>query len=454
MAGQAFLQTVGHFFPQMNTWLDQLPDSRTPQLCYYPTRFLAWWGVCLYLFQLGSRRQLDFQLSAVGTRLLDNLNRLAQTECDRRPVHDTLDHFLEHCPAEAWVVLRTRMIQRLLRMKVLDDARLQGGLVLLVDGTGLLNWRRRHCPQCLVRKHQNATYYQHQVLEAKLLGPAGLVLSIGSEFIENTDLPDPQGPNPTTEKIKQDCELRAFSRLAPKLKQAFPQLRLVLAGDSLFACGRVFELAAQYNWDYVVTFKEGHLPSVWGQFQAALSLYPQNHREHTTAAGFRQGYRWVCGLSYDDGQGRRHVFNALECIEETPNDVRHFAWLTVLPVDAANVMDIANKGGRARWTLENEGFNRQKNSGLNLEHVYSTDPKKWKAYYYLLQIAFILVQLIERGSLLRRLSKTRGGSVSKVFGSLKNIAQRLLESILYFHWTAAWFDPHEAARIHIGFDSS
>jgi hypothetical protein len=53
MAGQAFLQTVGHFFPQFNSWLDQLPDTRTPQLCYYPTRFLAWWGVCLYLFQLG-----------------------------------------------------------------------------------------------------------------------------------------------------------------------------------------------------------------------------------------------------------------------------------------------------------------------------------------------------------------------------------------------------------------
>lgn len=351
MAGQAFLQTVGHFFPQFNAWLDQLPDSRTPQLCYYPTRFLAWWGVCLYLFQLGSRRQLDFQLNAVGTQLLDNLNRLAGTECDRRPVHDTLDHFLEHCPAQGWITLRTRMIQRLLRMKVLDDARLLGSLVLLIDGTGLLNWTRRHCPQCLVRRYPNATYYQHQVLEAKLLGPAGLVLSLGSEFIENADLPNPQGPIPASEKIKQDCELAAFSRLAPKLKEAFPQLRLILAGDSLFACGRVFELAAQYNWNYVVTFKEGQLPSVWGQFQALLGLYPQNQRVGRTAAGFRQGYRWVCGLSYVDGHGRQHVFNALECIEETANDVRHFAWLTDLPVNADNVIDIANKGGLA-GTLE------------------------------------------------------------------------------------------------------
>jgi hypothetical protein len=49
----------------------------------------------------------------------------------------------------------------------------------------------------------------------------------------------------------------------------------------------------------------------------------------------------------------------------------------------------AHKGGRYRWQVEKEGFNRQKNSGLNLEHVSSTDPEKWKAYDLLLQIAFI-----------------------------------------------------------------
>ena len=37
-------------------------------------------GISLYLFQLGSRRQLDFDLDARGTQVLHNLNRLAQTE--------------------------------------------------------------------------------------------------------------------------------------------------------------------------------------------------------------------------------------------------------------------------------------------------------------------------------------------------------------------------------------
>jgi len=43
-----------------------------------------------------------------------------------------------------------------------------------------------------------------------------------------------------------------------------------------------------------------------------------------------------------------------------------------------------------------------------LEHVYSIDPEKWPTYYYLLQIAFILTQLLERGSLLRQLAAGRG----------------------------------------------
>ena len=69
-----------HFFPELNSWLDELPDTRDPDAIVYPTRALAWWGLWLYLGQLGSRRQLDFQYDAWGTHVLDNLNRLAGTE--------------------------------------------------------------------------------------------------------------------------------------------------------------------------------------------------------------------------------------------------------------------------------------------------------------------------------------------------------------------------------------
>ena len=86
------------------------------------------------------------------------------------------------------------------------------------------------------------------------------------------------------------------------------------------------------------------------------------------------------------------------------------------------------KGGRRCWIIENQRFNLQKNSELHLEHAYSTDPEGLKAYYCLLQIAHIMLQLLECGSLLRHLA-AQGQPPLRRFGSLKNIARRLLEDL-------------------------
>ena len=97
-----------------------------------------------------------------------------------------------------------------------------------------------------------------------------------------------------------------------------------------------------------------------------------------------------------------------------------------------NVCAIASQAGRVRCNIENQGFNLQKNSGLNLEHAYSTDPDVMKAFYYLLQIAHLFLQMFEMGSLLRRLAQDFRTTPVGLFGSLKNIAKRLLECFRYF----------------------
>lgn len=447
------MQTVHHFFPELNSWLDALPDPRAPELITYPTRFMAWWGLWLYLGQLGSRRQLDFQLDAWGTQVLTNLNRLAGTELETRPVHDTLDYFVGLVGAGPFAAVRTQMARRLIRMKVLDSARLLGHLVLIVDATGLLCWRRRHCPHCLVQRHEHTTLYLHQVLEAKLLGPAGVVVSVGSEFIDNEDISVSRDKD--AEEIKQDCELKALSRLAPQLKRDFPQARFVVAGDSLYACGRTFQIAQDYDWAYVFVFKPGKLPAVWDEFQRLLPLCPRHVLERVLPDGTRQLYRWVHDLSYVDDQKRRWCFHALQCVETAPGGtVTHYAWVTRLPVSAKTVEEIAQKGGRYRWKIENEGFNRQKNSGLNLEHAYSIDPEKMQAYYYLLQIAFILTQLLERGSLLRQLVADLGKRLDQAFGSLENIAKRLLEGLRQCMWPDECFATEAAGRLRIRLEDS
>jgi len=448
--GPALVKTVRHFFPQLNDWLQALPDTRQAEACTYETRFLAWWGIGLYLFGLKSRRQADFRLDARGTKVLPNLNRLAGTQQTTRPVHGTLDHFVGHVVPSGFAAVRTRMLRQLIRTKVLDPARLLGYLVVPLDATGQFAFRQRHCDQCLVQRHQQTTIYYHEVLEAKVLGPADLVFSLASAFIENADAPTPTDRRRSAEAVKQDCELSAFSRLAPQLKQEFPQLRLCLAVDALYACGRFFQACQDNHWAFVCSFKPTSLPTAWEEFQSLLPLCSANRLERHLPGGVRQVYRWVPRVGYTDSQGRTWSFNAVQLEETVGDQTTTFAWLTPLPVSARTVEAIAIQGGRHRWKIENQGFNRQKNSDLNLQHLFSTDPEKLKAYYYLLQIACILLHLLEQGSLLRRLAEEYGRTPWQLFGSLKNLAWLLLESIRCSTWSSDCFAP-EAARLRIGF---
>ena len=111
ITGRALVQTTRHFFPDLNVWLSRLPDTRVQKACTYDRRFLAWWGIHLYLLQLGSRRQLDFELRDGGPSVLANFNRLAETTQTTLPVHDTLDHFVGHVKLAGWLRLRNQMVQ-------------------------------------------------------------------------------------------------------------------------------------------------------------------------------------------------------------------------------------------------------------------------------------------------------------------------------------------------------
>ena len=232
-------------------------------------------------------------------------------------------------------------------------------------------------------------------------------------------------------------------------------MRIVVAGDALYACGTFFQIVKENNWSFVVTFKEGRLPTAWDEFQRLLPLCPQNVRNWSLPDRTRQQFRWVNEIAHIDDHKRIWSLNALQCEETSPEgEIHRFAWITPLPVTASNVEEIAQKGGRARWTIENEGFNRQKTSGLNLEHPYSSGPEKWKVYYCLLQIAFIITQLLERGSLLRQLAAELDRTPLQLFGSLANVAERLCEALKYFKWPDDCFDETAAQARRIRLDSS
>lgn len=439
-----------HFFPGFNRWLDCVPDGRRQDRVEYHKRFLLWYGVLLFTGKLGSRRQLDFKYREEGVSVLANVNRLAETEQKTVPHNDTLDDYLATVGTGPIAALRASMMGRLIRMRVLDDARVQGRLVLGIDGTGYLVFRWKHCEHCLTRKCGEDVLYCHQVLEAKVLGPAQTALSLQSEFIDNQDVPAVGGE----QKRKQDCELKASRRLLAKVRQDFPRLSLCLSLDALYACGAGFQLGKDFGTSYVIVFKEGSIPTLWAEFQTLLGLSPDNRLEVVSEDGWRHTYRWVDELPYVDSDKREWKLKAIHYTGEGPGAKRsEWAWLVSfdLRVNARTVEEVAWGAGRARWVEENQGFNIQKNSGMNLEHAYS-EGEHFGAYYLLLQVAHVMLQLLEKGSLLRELAKQAGKkSAVALLGSLKNIAAFFVESLRNLLWPVEAFSQE---RIQIRLDSS
>jgi DDE_Tnp_1-associated len=438
---KTLLATAQHFFGSFQQLFAHVRDPRQPELITYPLAALLFTGILMFVCRLGARRQirLMFRDNAPSASKFDTLFEVAQC-----PHGDTLDAaFSRLQPAELQAVV-TGLTETLIRRKVLYSTRLLDHYYLVaIDGTGVLVFTERHCAQCLTRTHHGQTVYYHPVLEAKLVTPTGFAFSVLTEFIENP------GEQPT----KQDCELKAFYRLAERLKQRFPRLPICLLLDSLFAGGPTFSRCEQYDWKYLITLQEGDLPSVHQDFDALTKLAPEN-QVRFTPSGYPpvpQDFRWMNDLNYVDSEQQAHTLAVLECLETEQLDgqphTTRFQWVSNFKVTAQKVIPLANQGGRLRWKIENEGFNVQKHGGYALEHAYTQNPTAAKIFYFLLQIAHLLSQLMAHGSLFRQ-------AFPKGVGSAKNLAFRLLEAWRNLRHTPAEISDLSAGRFQIRFDTS
>jgi hypothetical protein len=453
--GKALIKTIHHYWPDLSQWISQLPDTRFAPFIEYEKQFLLWHGFLLFIFELGSRRQIDYQLRDDETYILDNINRLASTKQKALPVNGTLNHFLGHVGWEAIAWLRTQFVRRLIRMKAIDDYRLKGMLVCAVDGTEYLAFHYRHCDHCIKRSHNGTIVYHHPVLEAKIVTVSGLALSIASEFIQNSDIPGGTYAIVNYDDVKQDCELKAFTRLALVLKKDYPQTPLCISGDALFCCGSAIQICKNNHWSFVFVLKQGRSKTLWEDFVGLLTLEKNNYR-NVVLPQKTQHFQWVNNMSYKDTEERLHTVNAIICKEiDDGGTTTTFAWATDINVTYNSVTEIAAKGGRSKWNIENQGFNDQKNSGLNMEHPYSTGATTLKSFYLLLQIAHMIQQLLEKGSLLKNIVLQYGKkSVVELFGSSKNIPAKLLECFRNFLIPDEVFEINAAAGFQIRLDSS
>jgi hypothetical protein len=426
------------FFPQ---WFQAVDDPRDAKKITFSLPALAFTAILMFVCRLRSRRQVGFWL-----RTAEGAAKLAVLfGAPRVPHGDTINQVCQRVAADQVQEVVTGFTETLIRDKALYPYRLfDQYYVVAIDGVETLTFDHRHCDQCLTRTRNGHTTYYHPVLEAKIVTPNGFACSLLTEFIENP------APHPT----KQDCELKAFYRLAARLKKRLPRLPLLLALDGLFASGPTFGICRQNNWRFMITLKDGDLPSVHEEFKSLIRLQPENRLIWHTGPDGRtsQVFRWVEDIAYRDTAGHDHRLNVLECRETKINSAGEantttYKWVTDCAITPKNVAGLANQGGRIRWKIENEGFNCQKNGGYELEHAYSENENAAKVFYFLMQIAHLLAQLMEKGNLL-------GHAWSRTIGSVFNLGRLLLEAWRNLPLTAENIAVWLNQRIQIRFDSS
>jgi hypothetical protein len=203
-----------------------------------------------------------------------NLRRLFP-DLEALPHQNTLARLLARIDVAEIEQAHLDMIRQLIRNKQFRRYLIGGCYPIAIDGTQ--KFTRAQCwdAACLERKvgskktpdpppaEPEKQYYVY-VLEANLAFQNGMVIPLLSEVLSDT-----QGPSP---KDKQDCEQRAFQRLAQRLKEGFSHLPILLLLDGLYANGPIIALCRQYNWDFMIVLQDGSLPTVWEEIQGLQKL--------------------------------------------------------------------------------------------------------------------------------------------------------------------------------------
>jgi len=320
------------------------------------------------------------------------------------PHQDTLCRLVESIDVEQIQTIYVALLNKLIRKKVFKNLLHSKRYLVAVDGTQKYTmgeqWDERYLRRKIKGKDGEYQYYAY-VLEAVLILSNGMVLPLVSVFLENSEELE---AIETYEDWKQDCETKAFHRLAKQLKKHFPKLPITLLLDGLYANGPTFELCRENNWKFMIVLKDKSLQSVWRDVNSLLSLQSDEEYSCTgTWKGRDQQFQWVNAIEYHYGPNQSkvqtiHVVICKEYWDEVNKEGQveerrsRYAWISSAPINRKNVHEHCNLMARNRWLHENNIL-KEKHQGYQYEHIFSHDWNAMKGYHYLMHIARLVNEM-------------------------------------------------------------
>lgn len=372
------INIIKQYFPELISKFDGLTDLRHQAYVKYKMKVIFIVRLLGLMCEIKSMNELSREFNTEET--IKNIAKICGLDLEEIPHHDTINDVFETIEITELEEVRKYMITRLIRSKMFEKYKVRGKYYhIIIDGTGLATSRKKYNPNCLVKNKTDKRGNEYQeystyVLEAKLV-VGNMVFSIGTEFVENE----------REDVDKQDCETKAFKRLAEKIKKEYPRLKIIISGDALYASKPVLDICKDKGWKYIIRFKEGAIPTLYKEF-TKISREIKEGNEST-----KKDYEFVSKIEYKEYQ-----INIIKYTETKKDTTAEFVYMTDLPITNKNIEESIILG-RKRWKIENLGFNIQKNGTFDIGHLYSKNTIAIKTHYMLIQLAHIIRQLLEKG---------------------------------------------------------
>lgn len=371
------------FYPELFSKFEDVTDPRHSSYIEYSCKEML--GTIYYKGIAGISSMQNMTRAFTDEIVTSNLYQFMGSKSkDYLPHGVTLNEFLERIDPSELEKIQKDIAYKMIRRKTFDDAKVKKRWLVLIDGTELDEGFQKKNDYYLSRTYNRGeenefVKYHRSVLEAKLYLGNNLICSIATETIENSE--EYNKKHMSDEAIKQDCESKAFIRLATKLKKNFPRLPICIVADGLYVSTRVIKTCTSYGWDYIIRYKEGSAPLIEEEYHATPEKNKIEKVEYVNGIVF--GTLDVNVLKYSEKR-----------VKDGEEKTTKFAWITSLEITDKNAGKLVN-AGRSRWKIENQGFNRQKRWQGDIEHACSFNERAQKNHYLLEQISDFIKQLYE-----------------------------------------------------------
>jgi hypothetical protein len=412
----ATAEQVRIFRDQLPTLLENFSEiedpRRDPEDVKHKLTALLLYGILTFVFHRTSRRHANRTLT--HAQFVENLNRLFP-ELESIPHHDTLYRLLRDIDVNKIEAAHLDLIRRFIRNKKFCRYLIENCHPIAIDGSQKLVRDSQWCEETLQReiKKGEDTADQHYVyvLEANLAFHNGMTIPLMSEFLTY--------PDGDVEDAKQDCEQKAFHRLADRLKGEFSHLPIIALLDGLYPNGPILAHLRKLNWDFMIVLKDGSLPSVWEEVNGLKKLQKENEL-------FRRWYRrhqhfwWVNDIDYSYGDNNRHhqKVHVVVCEEswqvvdresaEVVTKTSKHVWISSKPLHKDNVHERCNLGARHRWSGIEASFLVEKRQGYQYEHIFAYQWNAMKGYHFLMRLGHMINVLAQYSSSLADVVRTQG----------------------------------------------